>query len=82
MAWALSYASLWGLLWSTGTGHNRLDQVRRQRASGFSPSTIHVHVPLVALSSLPVEGRDELQQLGEASVSIVLRARLQEVDTV
>ena len=79
MAWALSYASLWGLLWGTGTGHNRLDQVRRQR---LLPLHNHVHVPLVALSSLPVEGRDELQQLGEASVSIVLRARLQEVDTV
>ena len=78
-AWALSYASLWGLLWGAGTGHNRLDEVRRQRLFALHD---HVHVPLVALSALPVEGRDELQELGEASVSIVVRARLQEVDAV
>ena len=78
-AWAQSHASLWQLLRGACASHDRLDEVRRQRSLALHN---HVHVALVALSSLPVEGRDELQQLGEASVSIVLRARLQEVDTV
>ena len=34
------------------------------------------------MSSLTVEGRDELQQLAEASVTITLRARLQQEDAV
>ena len=54
-AWALSHASLWRLLRGACASHDRLDEVRRQRSLALHN---HVHVALVALSSLTVEGRD------------------------
>ena len=78
-AWALSHASLWRLLGGACTGHNHADEVRRQRLLAFDD---HVHEALVSLSPPPVKGRDELQQLGEASISVALRVGLQEVNAV
>ena len=78
-AWALSHASMWRLLGDACTGHNHADEVRRQRLLAFDD---HVHEALVSLSPPPVKGRDELQQLGESSISVALRVGLKDTKQV